>query len=97
MKKFIRSLFNSLGLEITKIKKPQKSKRTKHLTLHQSVTGNYYLPTDAYEDGIANAIINNEIFEKEVIELASNYKIPGTAVLDLGVDLGIPAYGKIAT
>ena len=138
MKKFIRSLFNSFGLEISKIKEPQKSKKTKYLTLHQAATGNYYLPTDAYEDPISNTIINNGIFEKEVIELVSNYIKPGTAVLylganfgqmsilfspmvgeagkvrsfeadawingiwhwiicHLGVDIGIPAYGKIAT
>jgi FkbM family methyltransferase len=91
MKKFVRSIFNCLGLEITKISKiktQQKSKKTKHLTLHQTATGNYYLPTDAFEDAIANAIINNGIFDKEVVELASNYIRPGTTVLDLGANFG---------
>ena len=88
MKKIIKSIFHNLGFEISKYQKPQKSKRTNNLTFHKTVTGNYYLPTDAYEDVVANTIKNNQIYEKEVIDLASKYIKPNTTVLDVGANFG---------
>lgn len=88
MKKIIASVFHAFGLEISKYKGHQKSKKTKNLTLHKTVTGNYYLPTDAHDDIVANAIKNNQIFEKDVVDLASKYIKPGNNVLDIGANFG---------
>ena len=57
-----------------------KSKKTKKLSLYHTKTGIYYLPTDAYQDVIANTIKNNQIFEKEVVDLASKYIKPDRGV-----------------
>jgi FkbM family methyltransferase len=46
------------------------------------------LPSDAKTDVVANTIINNEIFEKEVVDLASKYIKYGTNVLDVGCNFG---------
>jgi FkbM family methyltransferase len=88
MKNIIRSILHGFGYEITTLRKYQKSRKTKNLSFHKTVTGNYYLPTDAYEDVIANTIINNQIFDKEIIDLATHYIIPGTTVLDVGANFG---------
>jgi FkbM family methyltransferase len=65
-----------------------KSKRTDRLTYHITPTGNYYLPTDARGDIIANAIIAGKIFDHEVVDVAMSYIKPGTAVLDVGANFG---------
>jgi FkbM family methyltransferase len=88
MKKLIKKLFNSIGLDIIRYKKANRSRKTKNLTLHKTITGNYYLPTDAVNDTVANTIISNEIFEKEVVDLARKYIKPNTTVLDLGANFG---------
>lgn len=88
MKKIINHIFHNFGFEVSKYHKPQKSKRTKNLTFHKTVTGNFYLPTDAYLDIVANTIINNQIFEKEVVDVASKYIKPDTTVLDIGANFG---------
>lgn len=86
--KIVKKLFHVIGLEISKYKSVKKSKKTKRLTFHKTVTGNYYLPTDAYEDVVINTIKNNQIFEKEVIDLAAKYVKPGNTVLDVGANFG---------
>jgi FkbM family methyltransferase len=90
MKSVVKWLVHSLGYEITKYKNPNllKSKISRNLTLHKTATGNYYLPTDAYADNVANAIINNQIFENEVMELAAKFIKAGTSVLDVGANFG---------
>lgn len=88
MKKIIQSILHSFGYEITTLRKYQKSRKTRNLSFHKTGTGNYYLPTDAYEDVIANTIINNQIFDKEVIDLATHFIFPGTTVLDIGANFG---------
>lgn len=95
MKKVVKNLFHLLGFDIIKYKPltgqppiAKKSLRTNNLTLHNTITGNYYLPTDAVNDVVANTIINNEIFEREVVELAAQYIKPGSVVLDLGANFG---------
>ena len=64
------------------------SKKTNSLSFYTTVTGDYYLPTHAYEDIIALAIINNQIFDKEIVELATKFIKPDTAVLDIGANFG---------
>lgn len=89
MKKIIKYIFNKLGFEIIKkIPIPKQSKLTKKLKFYNTITGNYYLPTDALADDVANAIKNNKIFEKKIIEVASKYIKPNTSVLDVGANFG---------
>jgi len=84
-------MLNVAGYEIQKKQldhSQQKSRRTNDLTFYNTATGNYYLPTHAYEDVVANAIKNNHIFEKEVVDLAFKYIKEDTAVLDVGSNFG---------
>jgi FkbM family methyltransferase len=88
MKKIIKDLFHIFGLEISKYTPEKKSKKTKNLTLYKTATGNYYLPTDAHEDVVANTIKSDQVFEKDVIDLASKYIKSGNTVLDVGANFG---------
>jgi len=90
MKKLIRNILHAFGLDVVKYKRLVSggSKKTRRLTLHKTITGNYYLPTDAVDDIVANTIINNQVFESEVIELAKKYIKPNTSVLDIGANFG---------
>src|SRR4051812_6638012 len=90
VKKIILNLFRSLGYSIVKYSPAVQNttRRTRDLTLHKTATGDYYLPTDAKADVVANTIINNGIFEEEVINLARKYIRPGSTVLDLGANFG---------
>ncbi|MDB5286269.1 MAG: FkbM family methyltransferase [Mucilaginibacter sp.] len=86
MKRIIRKILYTAGYTINKVK--LKSRKTKDLTLHNTATGNYYLPTHAYGDIVANTIKNNQIFEKEVVDIAYKYIKEDTAVLDVGSNFG---------
>ena len=91
MKRIIRKIFNAAGYSINKIDtggSKLKSRKTKDLTFYNTVTGNYYLPTHAYEDVVVNTIKSNHIFEKEVVDLAYQYIKENTAVLDIGSNFG---------
>jgi FkbM family methyltransferase len=91
MKKLIRKVFNIAGYDIRKKTANvanRKSIKTNDLTLYETITGNYYLPTHAYEDIVANTIKSNQIFEKEVVDLAYKYIKEDTAVLDVGSNFG---------
>ena len=90
MKKIIKKLLNVLGYEIRKlnVNRSLDSKKTNHLTFHKTATGNYFLPTDAYQDVVANTIIDNLIFEKEVVDIALSYIKENTSVLDIGSNFG---------
>jgi len=90
IKKLVRGVAHSLGFDIIKYKHPviEKSVKTGRLSFYNTKTGNYYLPTDAKNDIVANTIINNGIFEKEVIDLAARFIQPGTTVLDVGSNFG---------
>ncbi len=66
----------------------KKSQKTDSLTHHITATGNYFLPTDAHEDIIANAIISGNIFDEPIYEVAKRYIKPGTTVLDIGSNFG---------
>jgi FkbM family methyltransferase len=97
MKKIIRGFFGLLGYEIRKqqkggAEKPRQASvqsiRTERLTYHETLTGNYYLPTDAKNDNVANTIIAGQIFEKEVVDLARQFIKENTVVLDVGANYG---------
>lgn len=90
MKKIFLSIIRTLGYNIVKYQPQAKGKsiRSSSLTFYKTATGNYYLPTDAKGDVIANSIISNQVFEHEVIDLAKKYVKKGTTVLDLGANFG---------
>ena len=88
MKRIVKFFFRSIGIEISRYKPPLKSKRTNKLSLYHAKTGKYYLPTDAHDDIVANTIIGDKIFEKDVFDLASKYIKPNTIVLDVGANFG---------
>lgn len=90
IKKIIKQVMRSFGFDIIRYQKHvnAKSIKTKRLSFHKTKTGNYYLPTDAYEDIIALAIKNNMIFDEMVYEVAKKYIQPETTVLDVGSNFG---------
>src|SRR5687768_8406500 len=93
MKSVIRNLFRSFGFDIVRYHPSDKNRnkgtvKSDHLTLYETATGKYYLPTDATADVVANAIINNQIFEEEVVNCARKYIQPGSVVLDVGANFG---------
>jgi FkbM family methyltransferase len=90
IKEKIRNVIRSLGFDIVRYKHviQKKSIRTSNLTLYDTKTGKYYLPADAKADIVANTIINNGIFEEEVVEIAKKYIKTNTTVLDLGANFG---------
>ena len=78
-----------MGLEVTRRQgSPSRSKYSKNLSYYETATGNFFLPTDAVNDGVACTIKRNEIFEKEVVDLASNYITQNSTVLDVGSNFG---------
>ncbi len=88
MKRIVRRVANAMGFEITRLANVKKTVRSNELSYHQTVTGNYYLPADANQDKIAQAIRNNQIFDVEVYEIAKEFIRPGTTALDVGSNFG---------
>jgi len=91
MKSVIRSAIRRLGFDIVRHRPAQRqarSERTSALTRFETATGNYYLPSDAQGDVVANAIKAGKIFEPEVVNLALQHIKPGSVVLDVGSNFG---------
>lgn len=90
MKKMISKVLANRGYKIVRHDKSKalKSTRSDKLELFETKTGNYYLPSDAHQDVVANAIKNDKIFEKDVVDLAKKYIKNGTTVLDVGSNFG---------
>jgi len=96
MKHFFKRIFRIFGFEIHRVYKGEDSynsltERTTYsdkLTLYNTSTGFYYLPTDAKNDVIAMSIIGNRIFEKEVVDIAFKYIKEDSVVLDVGANFG---------
>jgi FkbM family methyltransferase len=88
MKKLTRRIFQALGYDIIKVAPPRRTVHTGELKFYKTATGNYYLPAGAEADLVADTMIHNRIFEKEVVDLASKYIKKGTAVLDIGANFG---------
>ena len=91
--KLLETLWNSEEFQnrlkkTTPVQVVPKSERTERLSLHDTCTGKYFLPADACQDVIANAIIMGEIFDESIYETAKLYIKPGTAVLDVGSNFG---------
>jgi len=88
MKRVMEKIFRMLDLQDVRSKKQFGSERTTKLSIYHTKTGNYYLPTDAHDDIIANTIIDGKVFENEIVDLASKYIKPNTIVLDVGANFG---------
>jgi FkbM family methyltransferase len=92
MKNVIRNVIRRFGVDIVRYtpvdERALRSERTRSLTQFKTKTGNYYLPTDARGDVVANAIKADKVFEPEVVNLALSYIKPGTVVLDVGANFG---------
>lgn len=94
MKQIFKQWVNKIGYDIVRLKKEipnslnQKSIKSDKLKLYDTATGKYYLPAEAFDDHVANTIINNQIFDTEIIDCAAKFIREGTAVLDLGANYG---------
>ncbi|HKY37061.1 MAG TPA: FkbM family methyltransferase [Polyangiaceae bacterium] len=91
MKALLRKALRRVGFDIVRYTPAQttlRSERTSALTRFETKTGNYYLPTDAHGDVVANAIKAGKIFEPEVVNLALSQIRPGSVVLDVGANFG---------
>ena len=88
MKKVVLKLLRQSGYDLIKLPNRKKVKRSTELTFHKTKSGNYYLPSDAPEDLIANAIKSNSIFDEEIYSIASKFIKEGTVVLDVGSNFG---------
>jgi FkbM family methyltransferase len=92
MKQLLKNLFRSFGFDIVKYSKDavaeRKSVRTNSVSLYETATGRFYLPDDAHEDVVVQAIKNNEIFEKIIVDTAAEYIKKDTVVLDVGANFG---------
>ncbi|MGL4767881.1 MAG: FkbM family methyltransferase [Formosimonas sp.] len=64
------------------------SVRSYDLTLYETATGLYYLPTDAHDDIIANHIKANAVFDAHIVDIAKKYIKEGTIALDVGSNFG---------
>jgi len=60
----------------------------KRVELYQTLTGPYYLPTDAPDDPVINSIRAGLVYDAEVVETARAHISPGSVVLDLGANFG---------
>jgi FkbM family methyltransferase len=78
-----------LGLEVTLTNPGRKtSRRSDRLGLYETATGNYYLPTDARGDVIANEIKSGNVYDAPIFETARKYIRPKTIALDVGSNFG---------
>jgi FkbM family methyltransferase len=65
-----------------------ETKTISGLGFYKTKTGKYYLPEGIDTDLIINAIKHGKIFEPQILDVAKRYIKPGTAVLDVGANLG---------
>ena len=61
---------------------------SERFSLYKTPLGLYYLPTDAKDDIIVQAMKQGNIFEPEIVEVAKSYIGKDTTVLDIGSNLG---------
>ena len=88
IKKFISKFLNFLGFEIIRYDNIKKTIYSRDLEFFKTTTGNYYLPKFAYSDIISNTIKRGEIFDQEIVNVASKFIKKGTVVLDVGSNFG---------
>jgi FkbM family methyltransferase len=89
VKSLIQTILRTVGYRVVRINEASKpSRNTNRLAYHETPTGNYYLPTDAHQDVIANTIIAGNLFEEPIIRAAQRHIKKGTTVLDVGSNYG---------
>ncbi len=95
IKKIIKSVFKFFGLEVKRRPAMGGSMPRRYLTRHadrllyyETPAGNYYLPEGHGNDAIVYAMSRGDVFEPEVVEMAKRHIRSGTAVLDVGANLG---------
>ncbi len=95
LKKIIKKAFNILGFEIRSFTKQTFNPEEQYLkningniSYYETPIGNYYLPNDNYNDLVVNIMKKGEFFESIIIETASEFIKPNTAVLDVGAHFG---------
>lgn len=92
MRKLIRNFLIRRGYDIVKI--PYKGKKFPNkstipeLNYFETPVGNYYLPTDSINDGVADTMSRGKIFEPEVVEIAKSFIKDGSTALDIGANFG---------
>lgn len=84
---FLNKVFYKLGYNLVKLKN-NNTKRNNELILYKTKTGNYYLPKNCDGDVVAQSIINNHVFDFEIVDLAKQYIKPNTTVIDAGSNFG---------
>ena len=87
IKKNILKIVEYLGYNITK-RNNKKTIYTKELKKYETKSGIYFLPKHAYSDVVVQTIISNQIFDEQIVNLASKYIKKGTTVLDIGSNFG---------
>jgi FkbM family methyltransferase len=88
-KKQLSKVVRALGYEVSVARVGRgRSRRTDRLSLHDTATGKYYLPTDARGDVIAKAIKADQIFDAAIFDVAREHILPGTIALDVGANFG---------
>ncbi len=86
MKSLVLKAIHKAGYTVQKL--PKKSKRSNQLSFYETATGNYYLPTHAHGDIICQAIINNQVFDENIINAIKPYITTNSSVLDVGANFG---------
>lgn len=73
-------------------KKGTTKKRPLHeddtFRLYNTATGKYFIPKSAKDDIIAQAILSDQIFDENIINIAKQYIKPDSVVLDVGANYG---------
>jgi FkbM family methyltransferase len=95
IKKSIHRIFRGLGYQLQAINpKVEKFKSdffkftNSDEDFYTTPIGNYYLPNNAPEDVIINAMKNGIYFDQHIIDIANEYIRAGSVVLDIGANLG---------
>jgi FkbM family methyltransferase len=103
-KKIVNGLLNKFNYDIIKLpahgaKKFEVNSDVPGLSLYDTPTGKFYLPSALKNDSVANAIKSGYYFEQEIIDLAKEYYKPGTVLLDIGGNYGqmAVAFSKFST
>lgn len=91
-KRLFKSAINRLGYNLHKLPKKQTSSQPLKidggLGFYQTPLGNFYLPVDAPDDIVINAIKEGRVFEPEVVETAKRFIKKDSIVLDVGANFG---------
>lgn len=92
MKKVINNFLRNYGYRITNVSRkgkryPDKS-QIKGIRYYETPIGDYYLPGDAVNDSVADAMSRGKLFEPEITDTAKQYIRKGDTVLDVGANFG---------